>query len=540
MATVEVETGRYVKRFEFWNPSTWAIPALYWDTFSQEQRIHAICRQLGKVVAYADYVGVNVDDIAARLKAIEDGELDEYIVAAIEEWFDDNQPAIMSAISQLETDVDELEDRLPKSAFTSTNTVKKYVDDAISAEASARDSAIDDLADIIPDSAFTSTNTVKKYVDDAIEDVEGDITDLFNAGASIIGDYAVFIGDSYLRGTGSTEGPIGGNGYGDIGNGWGRYLLTKVRLNAEKVMCIAGGGGGFVSLGVNGGGLGLNFSGMVSKASSLMTADEKARVRYVLVCGGINDGSDITLNSVTSTIDLIRTEFPKVPIHVFTNIGTNATMRGLSTGQAKAYATIKQGCSIAGAAFHEMWPAFLNAPGTVINEDGIHPTTLGYRYFARAMDAMMNAGEIGSLWMPQGGFIDATAEEGVTFSYPLVYDGARNVKMQGAITLTSDFDVTAASPTVIGSIPALLAPKQSANYVCMVSYSVLDSSNVSHALIAPMIVEIVGQTSSGTGRIRVRRPLSTYTFPGITPTHFGQPITEGATIYLPTIEWNLF
>lgn len=86
MATVEVETGRFVKRFEFWNPATWSIPSLYWDTFSQEQRIHAICRQLGKVIAYADYVGVNVDDIAARLKAIEDGQLDDLIIQEIETW----------------------------------------------------------------------------------------------------------------------------------------------------------------------------------------------------------------------------------------------------------------------------------------------------------------------------------------------------------------------------------------------------------------------------------------------------------------------
>lgn len=121
LSTVEIETGRYVKRFEFWNPSTWAIPALYWDTFSQEQRIHAICRQLGKVVAYADYLGVNVDDIAARLKAIEDGELDEIITAAIEQWFEEHEPEITAALAALN-------EALPIDEFDAENTVKSAID----------------------------------------------------------------------------------------------------------------------------------------------------------------------------------------------------------------------------------------------------------------------------------------------------------------------------------------------------------------------------------------------------------------------------
>lgn len=93
--------GEFIPRFQFWNPGTWAIPSLYWDSFSNEQRFHAICKQLGKVIAYSDYLGVNVDNIAARLKAIEEGQLDPYIVAEIEQWFEDNQPAIVQALSDL-------------------------------------------------------------------------------------------------------------------------------------------------------------------------------------------------------------------------------------------------------------------------------------------------------------------------------------------------------------------------------------------------------------------------------------------------------
>lgn len=111
----------FIPRFAFWNPSTWAIPTLYWDTFSQEQRIHAICRQLGKVINYSDMLGVNVDEIASRLKAIEEGQLDPYIIAEIEQWFNDNEPFIVEQLNLLNT-------ALPISEFDENATVKDGID----------------------------------------------------------------------------------------------------------------------------------------------------------------------------------------------------------------------------------------------------------------------------------------------------------------------------------------------------------------------------------------------------------------------------
>lgn len=105
MSTVEIETGRYITRWAFWNPATWSIPKLYWDAWSQEQRLHAICRQLEKVIKYADYIGVNVDDIAARLKAIEEGQIDEIIVAAVEAWFEEHASDITGRIDTLEDEM---------------------------------------------------------------------------------------------------------------------------------------------------------------------------------------------------------------------------------------------------------------------------------------------------------------------------------------------------------------------------------------------------------------------------------------------------
>ena len=136
MSTIEIETGSCITRYAFWNPATWSIPKLYWDAFSQEQRIHAICRQLEKVIKYADYLGVNVDDIASRLKDIEDGKLDSVITAAVEEWFEENEPTIIAAIGALN-------DALPIADFDSAHTVK----DAIGAVANDLSTTNDNLTD---------------------------------------------------------------------------------------------------------------------------------------------------------------------------------------------------------------------------------------------------------------------------------------------------------------------------------------------------------------------------------------------------------
>lgn len=153
MSTVEIETGTYIKRFAFWNPATWSIPKLYWDAWSVEQRTHAICRQLEKVLKYADYLGVNTDDIAARLKAIEDGQLDPVIEAAIEEWFEENEPAVLARITELES-------ALPSTVFTSENTVED---------------AITELNDALPLAEFDTENTVKDAIDNLNAMVNGKI-----------------------------------------------------------------------------------------------------------------------------------------------------------------------------------------------------------------------------------------------------------------------------------------------------------------------------------------------------------------------------
>ena len=158
-----------IQRFAFWNPGTWQIPKLYWDAFSDEQRIHAICKQLGKVIAYADYLGINVDDIAERLKAIEEGQIDPIIVAAVEEWFEEHQEDVLGAIT-------DLEEALPITDYSPASTVSdrfnaieskfplgegEIADDAVSTDKLADDAV---TADKLADDAVNTDNIVDDSV----------------------------------------------------------------------------------------------------------------------------------------------------------------------------------------------------------------------------------------------------------------------------------------------------------------------------------------------------------------------------------------
>lgn len=86
-----------IPRFSFWDPGTWAIPKLYWDAFSQEQRIHAICKQLAKIIGYADYISNQVNENAADIAELQDmfekfmeSGFDDYYAEQIEKWVNDN------------------------------------------------------------------------------------------------------------------------------------------------------------------------------------------------------------------------------------------------------------------------------------------------------------------------------------------------------------------------------------------------------------------------------------------------------------------
>lgn len=290
-----------IPRYGFWNPGTWSIPALYWDAFSNEQRIHAICKQLGKVIAYSDFLGTNVNDIADRLKAIEEGQLDAMIIAEIEAWFEDNQPAIIQAI-------DAINDALPIADFDSVNTVKSAIDNV---ETTAT-SGIDAINDVLPISEFDSVNTVKAAIDAAAESA-GDVEALLPASAftstrtvkvrldRVRSSYRHFvvIGDSFSV--------IGHNITTQSGIWWDKFgVFMKMTPHNYAVN-----GCGYIRGATP-------FSAQLTQAIADTSYDHD-EVGYVIVYGSLNDcyqsfTDEAYETAVTNLITNARDEFPNAQI----------------------------------------------------------------------------------------------------------------------------------------------------------------------------------------------------------------------------------
>lgn len=85
---------RPVPYYRFFNPESTAIPKLYWDSYSQEQRIHALESEYCKIVAYLDAMSDQLNKVVEAVNAIE-MQLPQLVKDTIEE-----DPAIQAAIMQ--------------------------------------------------------------------------------------------------------------------------------------------------------------------------------------------------------------------------------------------------------------------------------------------------------------------------------------------------------------------------------------------------------------------------------------------------------
>lgn len=153
-----------IPRYFGFTDFTPVIPQLYWNVYSNEQRIKALCKELCKIIQYADMLSVNVDEIKQTLQDIEDGELDPIIVEAIEQWFNENQPEIMNSIETIENELGE--------GFSENNTVRNEIDSINNiigngfSESSTVTNAVNTINDSIDD------------IEDAIGNINGSITSI--------------------------------------------------------------------------------------------------------------------------------------------------------------------------------------------------------------------------------------------------------------------------------------------------------------------------------------------------------------------------
>lgn len=89
--------NRYVPWFSAWQDFSPVIPKMYWDVESQEQRIHAMCAQLHKLVCFVDFMGGKVsenrddiDELQRLFKEFQESGFYDYYADQLEQWINDN------------------------------------------------------------------------------------------------------------------------------------------------------------------------------------------------------------------------------------------------------------------------------------------------------------------------------------------------------------------------------------------------------------------------------------------------------------------
>lgn len=83
------------------------IPSLYWDVYSQEQRYHAICEELCKIISYSDFLGKKVNlntqriaELVAEFQKFKESGFYDYYAEQIEQWINDNLEWIFKTLAK--------------------------------------------------------------------------------------------------------------------------------------------------------------------------------------------------------------------------------------------------------------------------------------------------------------------------------------------------------------------------------------------------------------------------------------------------------
>ena len=86
-----------------WTTYTPVIPKMYWDVYSQEERIKRLLKDHDKLVHYASYLAENIQTLDNQQVALSEqfdkfinGEYDEYYERVIAEWVDANLERIFT------------------------------------------------------------------------------------------------------------------------------------------------------------------------------------------------------------------------------------------------------------------------------------------------------------------------------------------------------------------------------------------------------------------------------------------------------------
>lgn len=261
------------------------------------------------------------------------------------------------------------------------------------AEVQSFDDRISDNTDAIEDntdaiSAINSNNWVStnRIADNAVTKQKlAAETAQFIDSESIKSKTFVFIGDSYGRGTGSTD-----------GNGWPYYIATYLQL--DSWINISNGGAGFIDTGHTGDLDGMRFYEQLDYAAGHLPSGKTANdVNFVVIGGGRNDNNDgdEQRQAAYNTVRHAKTIFPNAKVIFFPFASGDTSLK--SQQFIASYMRQCNGCEMGGAEVHPNSLYWLYPyESTTSYGDNSHPNNEGYAMLGRMAASVIMGGDMGA------------------------------------------------------------------------------------------------------------------------------------------------
>lgn len=206
---------------------------------------------------------------------------------------------------------------------------------------------------------------------------------------------AVFIGDSYGRGVGSSD-----------DHGWVHYCTSYLGLTGSQYVNVSNSGAGFVRTGHSDGLNGLTFETQLDYAANHLPTGKTANdITHVIIAGGYNDhGASGIPNAVTSCVNHAKSLFPDAAVFV---LPLCAGDREITSEFNYLYSSIASGAARAGAATTDVSTYWLYPKQIETSYgDQIHPNDEGYKIQGRNIASFV----MGGLVMPYAETFGASAE----------------------------------------------------------------------------------------------------------------------------------
>lgn len=335
------------------------IPKLYWDVYSDEQRLKALWQCLNLMADRVNQLGYYyIPDFQGTWSSTK-----EYPPLSVVE-----APSGIEGVTAGDsyTAIDYVPVGTPltdETHWARTGNYNQQVQDAVDTVTQRMDQ-LQESFDALQGSVSTNTS---------------DISDLKARATELETTRAILIGDSYLR------------TYTD-NNGWGDSFEDATGWDCTRYKS---GGAGWVALGTSDTEAGLNFGGMLSKARDAMSADERADVDYIVVQGLINDlqtnqSYDAITGAYQSFLDNARSWFPNAQICVTCALCSKEYMGSEVGMNVIKYMNRTSHSGVRFGSYSNFW--FHGLVDNYGRGDDIHPNNSGYPYLGRliARNAMGN------------------------------------------------------------------------------------------------------------------------------------------------------